>query len=120
MFFLRKLKMILVIRSDLKLTKGKTASQAAHAAVICFKKTLETDSSLASKWLNVGQPKIVLKGTLEELEKLREQAESAGVVTTLVLDAGKTQISPGTATCLGLGPDYEEKIDALVKEFKLL
>lgn len=114
--------MALVIRAgDLKLSKGKTASQAAHAAVMCFKKTLESDPSLASKWLNVGQPKIVLKvDSLEELENLRESAKKAGVITALVLDAGRTQISPGTATCLGLGPDYDEKIDALVKELKLL
>jgi peptidyl-tRNA hydrolase, PTH2 family len=88
---------------------------------MCFKKTLESDSSLASKWLKVGQPKIVLKvESLEELENLRDLANKAGVVSTLILDAGKTQISPGTATCLGLGPDYDEKIDALVKELKLL
>jgi peptidyl-tRNA hydrolase, PTH2 family len=121
MFFRNQLKLVLIIRSDLKLSKGKTASQAAHAAVMCFKKTLETDSSLASQWLNVGQPKIVLKvDSLAELESLRDLAKSAGIVSSLILDAGRTQISPGTATCLGLGPDYTDKIDALVKELKLL
>lgn len=121
MLFLRKLKLALIVRSDLKLTKGKTASQASHAAVMCFKKTLDSDPSLADKWLLVGQPKIVLKvESLDDLENLRERAKAAGVVSTLVLDAGRTHIAPGTATCLGLGPDYDEKIDALVKELKLL
>lgn len=113
--------MVLVVRSDLKLTKGKLASQVAHAAVICFNKSLENNSSLASKWFKVGQPKIVLKvDSLESLENLHKLARESGVTSALVLDAGKTQIAPGTATCLGLGPDYDEKLDALVKDLKLL
>lgn len=88
---------------------------------MCFKKTLENDPALASKWLKVGQPKIVLKvDSLTELESLQNLAKASGVTTALVLDAGRTQISPGTATCLGLGPDYDERIDALVKDLKLL
>lgn len=113
--------MVLVIRADLKLTKGKTASQAAHAAVMCFKKTFENNPKLASVWLNVGQPKIVLKvDTLEDLESLKSLAKEAGVTTSMVHDAGRTQIASGTATCLGLGPDYDEKLDKLVKHLKLL
>jgi peptidyl-tRNA hydrolase len=121
MLFLKKLKMVLVIRADLKLTKGKTASQASHAAVICFKKSLENNRSLADKWLSVGQPKIVLKvESQSDLENLQKLARESGVTNTLVLDAGRTHIEPGTATCLGLGPDYDEKIDALVRDLKLL
>lgn len=113
--------MVLVFRTDLKLTKGKTASQASHAAVMCFKKTFDCDSSLANKWLDIGQPKIVLKvSSFSDLENLQNSAKNAGIVSSLVIDAGRTHILPGTATCLGLGPDYDEKIDALVKELKLL
>lgn len=69
----------------------------------------------------MGQPKIVLKvESLSDLENLQSLAKQSGVVSSLVLDAGRTHISAGTATCLGLGPDYDEKIDALVKELKLL
>lgn len=121
MFLFKQLKMVLIVRSDLKLTKGKLATQVAHAAVICFKNTLEKESSLAKKWLKVGQPKIVLKvDSLAQLEDLKTLAEESNVTTALVLDAGRTQIAPGTATCLGLGPDYDEKLDALVKDLKLL
>jgi peptidyl-tRNA hydrolase, PTH2 family len=116
-----KLKMVLVIRADLKLTKGKLGSQTAHAAVSCFKKTLDSKPKLANQWLNIGQPKIVLKiENLSELEILRDKAESADLITTLILDAGRTQIAAGTATCIGIGPDYDEKIDAIVKDLKLL
>lgn len=121
MYMLRKLKLVLIIRSDLKLTKGKTASQAAHASIMCFTKALKTDPSLASEWLSVGQPKIVLKvDSLLELETLYTFAKDSGVISSLVLDAGRTHLAPGTATCLGLGPDYDEKLNALVKDLRLL
>lgn len=113
--------MVLVIRADLKLTKGKIASQTAHAAVTSFKKTLDSKPKIAEKWMAIGQPKIVLKvDNLSELEKLKDQAESADLISSLIHDAGRTQIDAGTATCLGIGPDYDEKIDAIVKDLKLL
>ena len=102
MFFLKKLKMVLIIRADLKLTKGKIAAQASHAAVMCFKQTLEKNSSLAQKWLLMGQPKIVLKvDSLADLESLRDKAKDSEVVAEVVCDAGRTQIAAGTVTCLG-------------------
>lgn len=58
--------------------------------------------------------------TLEELERLQSAAQEANVVAEVVRDAGRTQIAAGTATSLGLGPDYDEKVDALVKNLKLL
>lgn len=119
--FFSKLKLVLVVRADLKLTKGKIASQTAHAAVSCFKKTLDCNPKIAEKWMGIGQPKIVLKvDNLSDLECLRDKSEAAGMSCSLILDAGRTQISPGTATCLGIGPDYDEKIDAIVKDLKLL
>lgn len=113
--------MVLVVRTDLKLTKGKIASQCAHAAVMAFKNTLDNKPSLADIWFKLGQPKIVLKvEKLEDLEKLNEKAIRSRIVSVLVHDAGRTQISAGTVTVLALGPDKEENIDKLVKELKLL
>jgi PTH2 family peptidyl-tRNA hydrolase len=101
--------------------KGKTASQAAHAAVSCFKRALDTREPVAMKWFNLGQPKIVLKvDTEEELESLQKRANDCDLVTSLIRDAGRTQIASNTVTCLGIGPDYDDKIDAIVKDLKLL
>lgn len=121
MLFLKQLKLAIIVRTDLRLSRGKIASQAAHAAVIAFKQTIDENPSMAEKWLRVGQPKIVLKvETLDELERLQMRATERSVMTSLVRDAGRTQIMAGTTTCLALGPDYDEKIDEIVRELKLL
>lgn len=119
-------KLALVVRADLKMSKGKTAAQCAHAAVLCVQeaqgsKNDETQKLLES-WLVKGQPKIVLKveGGYEDLIKLQQQANEVGVVSALVQDAGRTQLAAGTATVLGIGPDTVDRIDKLVGHLKLL
>lgn len=121
MFFLKQLKLAIIMRTDIKLSKGKLASQAAHAAVIAYQQTLEESPKIAAKWLQVGQPKIVLKvDSLEALEKLELAADQIFLMTSIVRDAGRTQIAAGTLTCLALGPDYDDRIDSIIKELKLL
>lgn len=117
----RPTKMVLVVRADLRLSKGKTGSQCAHAAVMCFAKAHEESRDLCRVWLGQGQPKIVLKvETLDELNDLKRQVVDAGVLHGTVYDAGRTQIPAGTLTVLGIGPDYSDKIDPLVNHLKLL
>jgi len=114
-------KMVIGVRTDLKLSKGKTAVQAAHAAVMCALKARKSHRLLFSRWYKEGQRKVVvkLKG-LEELYRLREEAVRAGLVVGVVQDAGLTEVPPGTVTCIGLGPAKEEDIDRLTGDFPLL
>lgn len=118
-------KLALVVRGDLKMSKGKTAAQCAHAAVICVQDSQESNNErhreLLQSWLAMGQPKIVLKvDNYEELMKLQEESSRKGVTAALVQDAGRTQLAAGTATVLGIGPDTVENIDKLVGHLKLL
>lgn len=113
--------MAIVVRSDLKMTKGKTCSQVAHGAVLCYQESLKKNPGALKLWLIAGQPKVVLKtSSQEELERLHQESKHARVVSVLVCDAGRTQIASGTMTVLSIGPDYSEKIDLLVKDLKLL
>uniref|UniRef100_A0A182W2C2 peptidyl-tRNA hydrolase n=1 Tax=Anopheles minimus TaxID=112268 RepID=A0A182W2C2_9DIPT len=117
------MKMVLVVRSDLGLKKGKIASQCAHAAVLCC---MRASNGAAGKikldsWLMQGQPKIVLRvESLQEMHLLTERAEAIGVIAEIVRDAGRTQVASGTETVVGLGPDRSEAIDSLVGNLKLL
>ena len=57
---------------------------------------------------------------LDELLKYKQLAEDAGLITALIEDAGKTVVEPGTITCLGIGPDKEDKIDKITGSLKLV
>jgi len=68
-----------------------------------------------------GQEKIVLKvSSLKELEQVKQDAIELDLPWSEVTDAGHTQISPGTTTCISLGPAPEEKIDKITGDLKLL
>jgi len=73
------------------------------------------------KWMKTGMKKVVLKVMSEkELMELKKKAGSNKITTAVINDAGLTQLSPGTTTAIGIGPDTEERIDSVVKELKLL
>ncbi|XP_029720832.2 peptidyl-tRNA hydrolase 2, mitochondrial [Aedes albopictus] len=114
-------KMVLVVRSDLGLRKGKIASQCAHAAVMCYMRSASVNQAKLNLWLVQGQPKIVVKvESLEEMVAIAQQANEKRVVAEIVRDAGRTQVSSGTETVLGLGPDSSDVIDSLAGHLKLL
>lgn len=50
---------------------------------------------------------------LAYMRHIQAKARAAGLTTYLVADAGHTQLTPGTITVLGIGPDSVEKIDAI-------
>ena len=49
-----------------------------------------------------------------------QDAKDLGLKTALITDAGRTCIAPGTKTCVGIGPDDEDKIDSLTGNLKMV
>lgn len=110
------LKQVIVIRKDLGLKKGKLAVQVAHAAVLASKKSIFKED-----WEREGQKKVVVEcENLEELLSLYQKSLAEKLPTAIVQDAGLTQIEKGTKTCIGIGPDEEEKIDKITGSLKLV
>jgi len=111
-------KQAIVVRTDLKMGKGKIGAQSAHASILALDKSDERD---AREWRAEGMKKICLKVASErELIEVFNQAKRARLPCALVHDAGYTQIEAGTATAVGIGPAEENKVDAVTGKLKLL
>ncbi len=116
-----KYKLIIAVRDDIRLSKGKTAVQVAHAAVSCALSSKKNHPSVFKRWFSEGQKKVAVRvGSLKELYELKAQAEAMGLTTSLITDAGLTEVEPGTVTCLGIGPAANEVIDRITGELPLL
>jgi len=114
-------KMVIAVRSDLKLTAGKLAAQVAHAAVNCALIAEKKKPDWFKSWHNEGAKKVVVKvAALEELFALKVSAEDAGLITSLIVDAGHTELPPNTTTCLGIGPAPEELLDRVTGHLGLM
>uniref|UniRef100_A0AAV2JDW3 Peptidyl-tRNA hydrolase 2, mitochondrial n=1 Tax=Knipowitschia caucasica TaxID=637954 RepID=A0AAV2JDW3_KNICA len=113
-------KMIIVVRNDLKMGKGKVAAQCSHAAVSAYKQVQKRHPELLKEWEYCGQPKVVVKAPDEEtLIDLLARAKEMGLPVSLIQDAGRTQIAPGSRTVLGIGPGPSDLVDMVTGELKL-
>ena len=111
-------KQVILVRADLKMPKGKLAVQVAHASV---EAALGSSQEKVNAWKRNGMKKITLKVIdKEDLMYYVKKARSHKLKTGLITDAGKTFFKRPTITCLGIGPDDEEKIDSLTGNLKML
>lgn len=114
-------KQAIVLRMDLGMGKGKLAVQCAHASLEAFRKAFEKAEEPVEEWLSSGAEKIVLKVPGEKaLRVVYSQALKAKLPSSLILDAGRTQIPAGTPTAVAIGPAEESKVDAITGKLKLL
>jgi len=112
------MKQAILIRTDLKMGKGKIASQCAHASIGAYLKTRRYSKN---EWIKEGMKKVVLKVSSEnELKKFYRIAKKEKLPCELIRDAGLTQIRAGTITAVGIGPANDKKVDKIIKKLKLL
>ena len=115
------MKMILAVRTDLKMTKGKMAAQCGHAAVGAYKRAKKKCPEILKSWENDGSCKIAVKVKDEvDLLTILAQAKSIGLVTALISDAGRTQIAAGSKTVVAIGPGPEDLVDKVSGHLSLL
>ncbi|KAJ0788300.1 putative aminoacyl-tRNA hydrolase [Helianthus annuus] len=113
-------KMVLVVRNDLKMGKGKIAAQCSHATLGLYKKILHRAPKALSRWEMCGQVKVVVKIESEDdMLELQKRAKSLSIPTHIVIDAGRTQIAPNSRTVMAvLGP--ADMVDDVTGGLKLL
>lgn len=116
------IKQVIVVRSDLKMGKGKIAAQVAHAALEAAEAARRRHEDWYDSWREEGQAKVVVKteGGEDAILDLQRQARSLGLPVSMIQDRGLTQLEPGTTTCLGIGPGPSGMIDKVTGKLKLL
>lgn len=122
-------KMYIFVNHDLGMGKGKIATQVAHTVSdivfeIIHRSFIENQKSFKNiydnfiAWRNTGQRKIVLKANQEQLEILKQFD-----IARYTIDAGFTQIAPGSLTVVAFFPCKENKLPipkSELQKYKLL
>lgn len=118
--------MYILVNADLHMGKGKTAGQVGHVVGIITEEILRSvytnpttdtleDYDNYNKWIKTNAyTKIVLRATEQNLLEIIEKENKC----KYILDAGRTQIAPGSLTVVGFFPrnDMADKF----KGYKLL
>ena len=113
-------KQVLVVRADLKMSRGKIAAQAGHAAVSAAEETRKKRPEWWNSWLSEGQCKIAVKvGSEHELLELERMVKKLKLPSALISDRGLTELPPGTLTCLGIGPAPSQQLDKVTGKLAL-
>ena len=128
----RLIKQVIVIRRDLRMRRGKEIAQGAHASMAWLRQRvlqgLTTSgaglvelSEVERTWLERSNRKVTVKVSSEEqLMAVYQQALRAGLVAHLITDGGLTEFGGvPTRTCLGIGPDYDDRIDPVTGALEL-
>ena len=137
-----KSKMMIVMRRDLKMRKGKIAAQAGHACVDAVLMALnkegrindfemcddgftlkDTDKQATplSDWFAYGCAKVCVYVDSEEgLLEIAKKANEKGFIASVITDAGMTEFHGiPTKTCLALEPLPAEVVDELTGNLPL-
>ncbi|CAM9333940.1 unnamed protein product [Ascophyllum nodosum] len=115
----------------LKMGKGKAricrssplgiVAQCCHATLGSYRLCERYCPSAIRGWENMGQAKICVKSPTEaELFDIQAKAQAAGIINYLVMDAGHTQIAPGSRTALALGPAPVWAFEGISSHLKLM
>lgn len=113
-------KMVIVVRKDLKMRRGKEISQGGHAVEGALS-NVDTNSIEYKHWKKTGNRKITcMVNSEEELIELANKAAKAGLPHYLVTDSGRTEFNgQPTKTVVAIGCGRSEEIDKITLTLKL-
>ena len=128
---MQEVKMVIVVRKDLNMRKGKMCSSVGHA-VMGFLLANDDASDLnklevslspeEQLWFATGTRKIVVGcDSEEELNMLMLKAKIADIEAYKVTDSGHTEFhGEPTVTCAAFGPCDSDELNKLTGHLKLL
>lgn len=114
-------KVWLAVRTDLGMSPGKMAVQAAHAAVGLMLDVERKYAGLMTAYENSAMPKIAVRAkTQADLNAVEVEARAFGIPYYVVRDAGRSEIEPGTKTVVAFGPALRSQHPSGLKRLQLL
>lgn len=120
------LRMYAILRGDLQMTPGKSASQLGHAFKLLTKNIIEDDPQTASEYFSDGMgTNVCLKAkNLNSIERAYQEAVSAGLPCVLIIDQGHVMLpyfnGEPIITALGIGPCRRSDIEHITKRLNLV
>lgn len=114
--------MVLCVRNDLKMGKGKVAAQCCHASLGAIREINSVNhKDQYVEWVKDPERKIItLKIDNEKiLRDLELKAKQLDINCYIQVDAGMTQVAPNTATVIALGPEQDMILNPITSHFKL-
>lgn len=105
--------MIIVVRDDLEMSNGKMGAQVGHGVLGAYKIAIKNCPKNLKKWEETGEKKLFFHVSSEtDLNKVWKKGVDANVPTSIITDAGRTQIASGSKTVTAIGPGFviSEKI----------
>lgn len=137
--------MYLIVRKSLNMSAGKTAAQCAHASQMLTIKYFEQklkqktnfgfigktnlitgtqvidehamlNQNMFEEWLDKSFRKVVLVANDSQFQRMKDMVPNHVVV----VDAGLTEIEPGSETVIGLWPMLKSKRPKLVEKLQVL
>lgn len=68
----------------------------------------------------LGGTKITLRlDSEEEMLKINERAKKMGILSSIIRDAGQTQVAPGSRTVIAIGPAPKSALEQITGHLKL-
>lgn len=114
-------KLVIAVRTDLPMGKGKIAAQCCHAATLAYKRALRSTDPARVRWEEQGEPTIVVGvAGVAAFDDLRSRASAAGVPFCAISDAGRTEVASGTRTVVAVGPAPARLVDRVTGHLSLL
>lgn len=100
-----------VLRKDIRMGKGKFSVQTAHAIVSLL-------SEKGMNWDFNNKPiEIWTVKSEEDLLGINRRIQKLKINSSLIRDAGKTQLDPGTKTAVGIGPINEAIFEKVMNSY---
>lgn len=114
-------KMYIIINDTLKMGKGKMVAQGGHAVQFVTEKLVRRNDDIYEEWKSNGFAKVVLKTSQDNMNAIMNVSS---LPFEHVIDAGLTQVEPGSLTAIAFYPVdnqlFEEKVRSICSPMGLL